>query len=394
MFGKILITAAFLLLPALALYLCKKYKFFGKLGPVLLLYIIGLLIGNIGVIPGLALPSGTKDIQQLLSTVTIPIAIPLLLFGCSFQRSDTRDQLLAMITGFVSVVLVVSLGYVLFAHKIDSAANANDSAAKIAGILTGSYTGGTVNMASLKKLLGVSDESYLLMNGYDMIFVFVYLTCLISFGIKLCRRILPNTTSHDDNISVEEEDPYKGLASKKGLISLAELLGVVAIIVGSSYGLARFFEMYLSLQFMTVFILALTTISLGASFIPWVRKIPYAEAVGMYCIYIFSLVVASMADVSQMDFMGNMPLLGYVALMIFGSLLLQVLFARLFHIDSDTTVISSVALIASPPFVPMIAAAMHNKRVLLTGISIGIVGYAVGTYLGYGMSRLLPILFP
>jgi len=112
----------------------------------------------------------------------------------------------------------------------------------------------------------------------------------------------------------------------------------------------------------------------------------------MYFIYIFSMTVASMADFGNLDLGGSLNLLGYLALAVFGSLLLQVLMARIFRIDSDTMVISSVAFICSPPFVPMMAGAMKNRRVLASGLAIGVFGYAAGNYLGYLMFRLLSLL--
>ncbi len=75
----------------------------------------------------------------------------------------------------------------------------------------------------------------------------------------------------------------------------------------------------------------------------------------------------------------------------FISLGLQALLSKAFHLDADTTVIGSVALLCSPPFVPMISAAMHNRRTLAAGLAIGIIGYAVGTYLGFGIFRLLSL---
>jgi uncharacterized membrane protein len=35
---------------------------------------------------------------------------------------------------------------------------------------------------------------------------------------------------------------------------------------------------------------------------------------------------------------------------------------------------------------------MKNKSVLVTGLTLGIIGYAVGNYLGYLMSELLKLL--
>ena len=99
-----------------------------------------------------------------------------------------------------------------------------------------------------------------------------------------------------------------------------------------------------------------------------------------------------MADLGKLDFAGGINLLGYLLIAVFGSLLLQVLFARMFRIEADMMVIASVTYINSPPFVPMMAAAMKNKNVLVPGLSIGILGYAVGNYLGFLMSQLLGLL--
>jgi uncharacterized membrane protein len=40
----------------------------------------------------------------------------------------------------------------------------------------------------------------------------------------------------------------------------------------------------------------------------------------------------------------------------------------------------------------MMAAAMKNKNVLVAGLSIGILGYAAGNYLGFLISELLKLL--
>lgn len=390
MVWNIVLTAFFLLAPAGVLWLSRRVKLVGKIGPVLVLYLLGIIIGNIGLVPGLSLSSGAAGIQDILSSAMVPIAIPLMLLGCTFRRSETRSQVLALITGLVAVILAVTAGYLIFAKTIDAGANGADTAANIGGMLTGVYTGGTINLASLKSMLGVSEETYILLNGYDMVISFLYLMFLVAVGIKLFRKVLPNETGHSDKVEdVQNTNPYKGLGTKSGLVTLAKLIGIVAVICGAAYGVTLLLP---KAPFMTVFILALTTFGIAASFIPKVRALPYAYDVGMYCIYVFCIVVASMADFSKLNFAGGLGVLGYLTLVIFGSLLLQVLFAKLFKIDSDTMVISSVTFICSPPFVPMIAAAMKNRNVIVAGLSIGIIGYAVGNYLGFLMSSLLNLL--
>ena len=390
MIWNIVLTAFFLLAPAGVLWLCRRVRFIGKIGPVLVLYLLGILIGNMGLVPGLSLPSGTAGIQDILSSAMVPIAIPLMLLGCTFRRSETRSQVLALFTGLLAVILAVTAGYLIFAKTIDAGAHGADTAANIGGMLTGVYTGGTINLASLKSMLGVSEETYLLLNGYDMVISFLYLMFLVAVGIKLFRKFLPNETDHTSQVdAVQDANPYKGLGTRSGLVTLAKLTGIVAVICGAAYGVTLLLP---KVPFMTVFILSLTTFGIAASFIPKVRALPYAYDVGMYCIYVFCIVVASMADFSKLDFAGGMGVLGYLTLVIFGSLLLQILFAKLFRIDSDTMVISSVTFICSPPFVPMIAAAMKNRNVIVAGLSIGIIGYAVGNYLGFLMSSLLNLI--
>lgn len=384
MVWNLVLIAIYLAAPLGALALCRKVRWLGKLGPVLVLYIFGIILGNV------FHPSGMASIQDLLSNATIPLAIPLMLFGCTFRRSQTRSQLLALITGLVAVTAAVVAGYFLFGK------NAGDGA-KIGGMLTGVYTGGTINMASLKSILDVREEVFVLLNSYDMVVCFLYLTFLMSVGIKLFRRILPVETLSAEDRDVDDaglpsassSNPYAGLLSRAGLRDAGLALGVTAAIIGVSAAAGLLAG---DGHFMTVFFLAITTLGIASSFIPRVHDTRYSYDIGMYLIYVFSTVVASMADFSRIDLSEGASMLAYLTFVIFGSLLFQVLLARIFRIDSDTMVISSVTYICSPPFVPMISASMRNRRVLAGGLAIGVFGYAVGNYLGFLIYKLLSLL--
>ena len=80
-----ILIAAFCLIPAGVLWLCRRFSLLGKIGPVLILYFIGIIIGNIGLVPG-QLPA----VQELMSNAMVPLAIPLMLFGCTFKLSGAR----------------------------------------------------------------------------------------------------------------------------------------------------------------------------------------------------------------------------------------------------------------------------------------------------------------
>lgn len=378
-FLNILAILFYLLVPTVVLRLCRKVRWLGKIGPVLLLYIIGIAFGNLCHLPALA------KIQDVLSSATVPLAIPLMLFGCSFSRSRTRSQLLALITGIFAVVLAVVAGYLLFGRHIPDGA-------KVGGMLTGVYTGGTVNLAALKTMLGVDDGTFVLLNSYDIVISFLFLTFLLSAGIRLFRRWLPNERHEAgekeiaDALSAADANPYAGLFTKAGFRDAGFLLAVDAVIIGVSAGLGLLCG---DRWFMTVLVLMLTTLGIAASFWKPVRRRKYGYEVGMYLIYVFSVVVASMADLGKFELGSSLNTLWYLCFVIFGSLFIQVLLARIFRIDADTMTISSVTYICSPPFVPMMAAAMKNRDVLASGLAIGVVGYAVGNYLGYLISLLL-----
>ena len=383
--GTILLALLFVLSPAGVMWLCRKVPILSKIGPVLILYILGVLVGNLVHVPHQA------QLQDILSSATVPLAIPLMLFTCTFRRSETRSQLLALITGLAAVITAVIAGYFIFGRNIPDAP-------KIGGMLTGVYTGGTINLAALKTMLGVREETFILMNSYDMLISFLFLTFLLSFGIKWFRKILPNETRSGEmtgeslseiaRAESAETANYRRLFTRTGLKDAGFLLLTDILIIGLSAGLAILAG---DGWFMTVLILMLTTLGIAASFWKPVKKRKGGYEIGMYLIYIFSIVVASMADVTALDLKGGAALLGYLSFVIFGSLILQVILARIFRIDADTMMISSVTYICSPPFVPMMATAMKNPRIIAAGLAIGVIGSAAGNYLGFLIARLLSL---
>ncbi|MCR5132453.1 MAG: DUF819 family protein [Bacteroidales bacterium] len=391
---KIILALFYLLAPAAVLYGCRRWRWMDKIGPILILYFLGAIIANLGIFPLTGTPEGDSllKFQNSFSTVLVPMAIPMILLSFTYRKGETKDQLIAMITGLLAVIIAVVAGYPIFAKHIPDAP-------KIAGMYTACLTGGTVNMAAVSKMLGVDGQQYALLNTYDMMVSFTYLVFIMAFGIRWARKLLPVKTldvgSNDaDEVRAQierdrQKNPYAGLWSKEGLIEILKLLGVTLVVVGLSAGVAAGLSKLIQGTFMMWFILSATTFSIAASFIKPIRRIKYSYEVGMYLIYIFSIVVASMANVRAMDFSGALFIVGFLLFMEVVSLTLQLLSARLFKVDADTAVIASVTYINSPPFVPMIAASMNNKRVLAPGLAIGVIGYAVGNYLGVLICNIL-----
>lgn len=395
----VLLLIFYCLIPAAVIWLCRKVTFLNKIGPILLLYIIGIVVGNLPV-----MPTNAFQLQDILTSVIIPIAIPMLLFNSDFRKFSVRKSFLALLCGVIAVVATVIIGYFIFKPGL------GNEGYKVGGMLTGVYTGGTPNLAALKLVLGVKDETYILLNTYDMLISFLYLVFLMTVGIRMFRKLLPATRSKEaygtssdvsEYSSATESNPYKGIFTGKSLRQIFSALGLSVAIFAASAAIAALSSGRLSegfgavmswKYFMAILILSLTTLGILASFIPKVRSLEKSYDAGMYLVYIFSVVVASMADLSNLNLRGGLYMLLYIAFVIFVSLAIQTILARIFRIDGDTMVISSVSLINSPPMVPMIAAAMKNRDVIITGLSVGIIGYAIGNYLGFAIAELLSIL--
>lgn len=100
-----------------------------------------------------------------------------------------------------------------------------------------------------------------------------------------------------------------------------------------------------------------------------------------------------MANLKELFTRVNWPILLFVTFCIFVSLLLHVLLSSIFKIDTDTLIITSTSAICSPPFVPVVANALKNKEIILSGLYTGIIGYAIGNYVGITFSYLLKSFF-
>ena len=72
-----------------------------------------------------------------------------------------------------------------------------------------------------------------------------------------------------------------------------------------------------------------------------------------------------------------------------GSLGLHACLCKLARVDADTFMATSVAAVCSPPFVPMLARVLNNPATLFSGMTTGIIGYALGNYLGISLGLLL-----
>ena len=386
MLGKIALVLFYLLSPAVVLWACNKWKVLGKIGPVLILYFLGIIIANLNLIP-----AEYAKLQDTISTIAIPLALPMMLYSCNFKKFSVKTSLKITIIGIVAVAIAVLAGFLAFRGGM------GEEAATIGGAVMGKCTGGTPNLAALKVMLNMENSTFIILNSFDMVICFFYLVYLMSFGIKWARKVLGRGVYTTDTVVnleeyAEKKNPYEGFGKKESIKQLVKVTLLTLVIVAAAFGIASYAKRFDENIFTVVMILSLTTLALIFSLWQEVKSWDKSYDAGMYIIYIFSVVVASMANFRTMNYEGVLSIVLFQIVVVFGSFLLTMLGAKLFKVDGDTAVITSNTLINSPIFVPMIAASMKNKDIIVVGITIGLVGYAVGNYLGYLMYALLNVL--
>jgi uncharacterized membrane protein len=139
-------------------------------------------------------------------------------------------------------------------------------------------------------------------------------------------------------------------------------------------------------------LLSLTSLAIGLSLSPKVRALAGAEDVGEYLLLVFCVAIGSLADVRQLAGHSTTLFL-YVVLVMCASIALHLGLCKLANLDADTVLITSTAAIFGPAFIGPVAAAIKNRELVGPGITLGLAGLALGTYLGLLTYWALQALF-
>lgn len=387
-----LITLVYILSPVIIILLYNKFDWAKKVGTVIMAYAVGIILALCGVIPtGETAGAGQmKSISDMLMNITVPLAIPLMLFNSDFKLwvKSLPKTFVVLIGGLVAIVTSVILGYFVFRN-----AGIRDFG-DVAAMMTGIYTGGTMNFSALGLALHVDETVMSIALTFEMLVTFPLIMFFVAGGYKLFRKLLPYkenaTNPASENIEIKDDsfEEYKGMFSKGvfGKMMVGLLLSVLMLAVGAGLSLLTTGKLN-----ELVIILTITTLAIAASFVPWIRNLPKTFELGMFFILIFSVVVASKFDIYSID-SSALAVMGFIAFIMLVALVIHLIICRIFKVEGDLFVVGQVGLLCSPPFIPPVVGAMGNRKVLISGIVIGLVGYAVGTYLGWLLSLLFTVI--
>ncbi len=337
--------------PLFILWLTYKSSLLNKVGSIIVAYIIACTLGLLGVFPD---TDEVHGVQTTIASATVPFAIPLMLFSADIKSwaKLAPDFIKSLIFGILGCAIAIAVGFVLYGQS-DRVMFAN-----IGGMLTGLYTGGNANLASLKVALGVDESVFVLVSAYSVVLSAVYLFFVIIFGKKVLGLFMPDFASDKDaedaelgKLSVEnhENELFLGLFRRDNLrdLGLSLLLSVGIIAVGA--GVAFLFPKGM---FQSVFILGISLLSVLASMNKRIRSLKRTFEAGTFFILIFSVAVASQVSLGTLKNI-NPDIFMFTTVATIGALFFHVLLSAIFRVDTDTTLTTSISLICSPPFAPL-----------------------------------------
>jgi uncharacterized membrane protein len=376
------ILIGYFIIPILIILLFNKFRWAKSFGTVIMAYAVGIIAALLGILPSGTEPGAEEleSMQKTLMNVAVPLAIPLMLFNSDFKMwtKSLPKTIAVLIGGLISVLAAIVSGFFIFRNagipQFD----------RVAAMMTGIYTGGTMNFSALGSMLEVDPSLITLTLTFEEIATFPLILFIVAGGYKFFRKLLPAQQSEDtvedemQNVKAESFENYHGMLQPKtfGKMMIGFLLSLGMLAIGAGLSLLITGKLNELIVIMTI-----TTLAIAASFSPKVRNLPKTFELGMFFILIFSIVVASKFDIHQID-RSSLKILWFILFVMITSIVLHLVFCKIFKVEGDLFTVGHVSLLCSPPFVPPVVEAIGNRKVLLSGIVIGLAGYAAGNYLG------------
>ncbi len=371
----------FLILAAvvfLAVQLEVRTKLFRSLGAALTGILLGMVLSNTGLIPG---ESPTYDFL-MGDGVYFGIALILLSVDLRSVLQAGPGMLAAFGIGAVGTVVGAITGGFLLAGLV------GPETWKLAGQFAGTYTGGGANFAAVGREFDTSPDLFSAATAADVIITAVWMMVCLAVPVLLGRPAKANPAdASSDAPSSERADDISSapktvtleqtLNSSVKPVFLTHAAALVLVAVGSVWG-AKFLSGLIPI---VPEVLWLTTLVLVMAQIPVIKQLPGAALFGNYMVLLFLASNGARSVVANLVAMGP-PVFYYAiitvalhGLVIFG-------IGRLAKLDMATLAVASQANVGGAASAIALASARGYHDRLVPGVAVGLVGYAVGNYIG------------
>lgn len=369
----------------LATWLDKKYKWARNLSPVLLILAIGAIASNLRLIP-----TETSDDFSLYGDImdfTIPFAVCLVLF--QVQLRDLNKVGLQMLCAFGIACIGVFIGAVGGAVILSE--QLGPDSWKLAGPFTGTYTGGSLNFNALWHEFQVGDGALFgAANAVDNLTFLPIFFFLLIVPERLIR-FFPVAKRWEKDQDETHDAPHKHTDPPLNIYSLAALtfaaLAVMLLSDMTALGLKHLATTLAEDSFLRnslsniPSILILTTYALILAQFPRIAALDGPHEIGSYAFYLFFAAIGATCNIGSAIASGPVLFLYVSIIIVFGMAFLFGM-GRLCKMDPRVLACAAMAAKTGPAPVLALVEAKEWRGLALPGVLVGMLGYAIGNYLG------------
>lgn len=339
---------------------------------VLWVIVGGVALSNFGVVPF------ASPVYDFIGGHLVPLAIPLLLYKADLRRILRESGPVIITFGIACAGTVI--GAIAGFYLLDLGA----IGAKAAGTYTGGWTGGAVNFVAVAKAVDMSaDEVSVALSANSVVSIMALVSLITLPSVALVRRLVPSRIMGEAEqrvaaaAAVEAADALR-LSHLAGALALSFAICAVAYAFADWVGLANY-----AILFVTVLAI------LAANLFPGVlTRLQGDFGLGMIIMYLFFAAVGCGTNaVAFIDTALNLFFYSVIILVV--HLLVVLTAARVLKIDLAEAVVAAGAALVGPAPTAAIAVARGWNALVTPGIMCGILGYAIGTFIGVAVAKLL-----
>jgi uncharacterized membrane protein len=367
-------------------WLCRR-GVFRHIGSALTVIAFGALLANLGVIPAGSTPEAPVAAYDAIFTYVAPIAIFWLLLPVNLR--DVLRAGLPLVLLFLAGALGTTAGAIVGMRIVGGEATVGPLSHAVAGMFTGTYTGGSVNFNAVALEYGVMRDGLLysgsvvvdnLVNTIWIVVTLVAPRVLISVWPKRAGAgAAPPAAAPIVDLDAETEtiDPRK----------LALVLALGGVAMWTSEWLS---DALAGAGLAVPAILIITTIALALAQNRTISRLPGARVLGMYAVYMFLTVIGAFCDVQALVGLGSLGLvlLAFASMVVLAHGVVIFGAAWIFRIDLAGAAVASQANVGGATTALALAKSLGREDLLVPGILLGSLGTAVGTFLGFLAARL------
>ena len=367
----------------LSLKLVERYVWAQRASAVMVILFVTALLSNVGLIPTQA------PLYDAVMGFSVPFAVCVILF--TVHLGDVVAAGRPMLAAFVIASIGTALGVVLASVALEPFLGRvlGEESWKLAGPYTGTYIGGSLNFFSLWTGLELDDADLLAAaNAVDNLTLFPLYGLWVWVPTVLAGRWVVSR-----RWEVPEDAPVEASADEERPPLEPTRIATIAFLAVAVMAASEWLKRTLIDPVFPALpsILVLTSLALVLAQLGPVRRLRGAAELGQMAFYLFFAAVGALIDLHQAVVLSP-ALFAYVLIVMAAHFAFLFGCGRLLRMDLGVLTIASVATKAGPALVPPIGELKGWHHLVLPGILLGMLGYAVGNYAGLGVAHAVRAL--